>query len=167
MNQRPDKERLLAEVLSAEPDAEFSANVLTETLRGVRRQRRVRQVRRYGMVLAAVVAVTFVSSQLLRRPAQPTRAELPKPPGCQLVFTQPLIPSQLTETRLFSPDQPVVTTTSVNLVETTTGGFGEIGDDELISLAAPKVVALVRRGPHEAELVFVSSSTEDSSTQQN
>ena len=162
-----DKERLLTDVLNAEPDAAFSANVLTETLRGVRRQRRMRQIRRYSAVLVAVVAVTLVSSQFLRRTAAPRRVELAKPANYQRVSTQPLIPSQLIETRLFSPDQHVVTTASVNLIETTAGGFGEIGDDELISLAAPKVVALVRRGPHEAELVFVSAPTEDTSTQQN
>ena len=54
MKQRTDRERLLDEVLSAEPDSAFSANVLAETLRGVRRQRHVRQIRRYGVVLAAV-----------------------------------------------------------------------------------------------------------------
>ena len=161
MNREPDKERLLADVLGPEPDAEFSAAVLTQTLRGVRRQRRVRQFRRYGVVLAAVVTATVVSTQLLRRPTSPTLAELPKPSSYQLVLTQPLTADQVTETRLFSSDQPV-TTASVNLIETDTGGFSEIGDDELISLAAPNVVALVRRGPHEAELVFVASPTEDS-----
>jgi hypothetical protein len=167
MNPGTEKERLLADVLSAEPDAQFSANVLTETLRRVRRQRRMHRVRRYGAVLATVLVVTLVSSQFLRRPAAPRPVELAKPQSYEWVFTQPLLTSQLTETRLFSPDQPVVTTARVNLIKTTTGGFDLISDDELISLAAPKVVALVRRGPHEAELVFVSSPTEDSSAQQN
>ena len=167
MNQRTDNERLLADVLSAEPDSEFSANVLEQTLRGVRRQRTIRQVRRYSVAVAAVVAATFVSSQLLRRPTTPTLAIAPKPSSYQLVVTQPLTSTQIAETRFFSPDQQIVSTASVDLIQTRSGGFGEIGDDELISLAAPNVVALVRRGPHEAELVFVSSPTEDSSSQQN
>ena len=166
MKQKTDNERLLADVLSSESDSAFSAKMLAETLRGVRRQRRVRQVRRYGVALVAVVAATLVSSQLWRRPAAPTVAIAPKPSPYQLVVTQPLTSAQVTESRFFSPDHPV-STSSVNLIQTRPGGFGEIGDDELISLAAPNVVALVRRGPHDVELVFVSSPTEDSSAQQN
>jgi hypothetical protein len=166
MNPRTDKERLLADVLHAEPDAEFGSNVLTETLRGVRRQRRVRQVQHYSLALAAIMVVTFFSTQLLRQPTAPGLANSPKPLTYQLVATQPLPAGQIAATRAFVPDQPV-TTASVSLIETDIGGFGEIGDDELISLAAPNVVVLVRRGPHEAELVFVSAPAEGSSTQQN
>jgi len=166
MKQKTDNERLLADVLSAEPNSEFSANVLAETLGVVRRQRRVRQVRRYGAALATVIAAALVSSHFLQRPTAPSLATAPKPPTYQLIVTQPLTPVQITETRRFSPDQQVPIA-SVNLIQTATGGFGEIGDDELISLAAPNVVALVRRGPHEAELIFVAAPTEDSSAQQN
>jgi hypothetical protein len=167
MSRRTDNERLLADVLAPEPNSEFGANVLAETLQGVRRQRRVRQVRRYGAALALLVAVSLASSHLLRSGAKPKLAQLPKPTSYQLVVTQPLAPGQITGTQLLSPNQQIVSTAGVALIQTTAGGFGEIGDDELISLAAPNVVALVRRGPHEAELVFVSSPPEDSSAQQN
>ncbi|HEY9174624.1 MAG TPA: hypothetical protein VI136_20250 [Verrucomicrobiae bacterium] len=40
-------------------------------------------------------------------------------------------------------------------MSTVLGGYREIGDDALLALAAPRVAALVRRGPHEAELIFV------------
>jgi len=164
---RTDKERLLADVLNPETNSDFSADVLAETLRGVRRQRRVRQVRRYGAALALLVALSLVSSHFVRSGAKPKLVQLPKSTGYQLVATQPLASGQITGTQLLSPDQQIVSMARVALVQTTTGGFGEIGDDELISLAAPNVVALVRRGPHEAELVFVSSPPEDSSAQQN
>jgi len=166
MRQPTDKERLLAEVLSTEPDSEFSANVLAETLRGVRRQRRVWQVRRYGAALAVLIVAALASSRFLRSGAKPELAHLPQPANYQPVVTLPLTSAQVTESRFFSPDQQVATA-SVTMIQTTPGGFGEIGDDELLSLAAPNVVALVRRGPHDAELVFVSSPTEDSSGQQN
>ena len=48
MNRRTDNERLLDDVLAPESGSEFGATVLAETLRGVRRQRRARQVRRIG-----------------------------------------------------------------------------------------------------------------------
>ena len=167
MKQNTDNERLLADLLSSEPDSKFSANVLAETLRGVRRQRRVRQVRRYGVALAALIALALASSHFLRTGAKPELARLPQPSSFQLVVTQPLGSDQFIETQSLSSNQQIASTADVNLIQTSTGGFGEIGDDELISLAAPNVVALVRRGPHEAELVFVSSPTEDSSAQQN
>lgn len=167
MKQNTDNERLLADLLSSEPDSKFSANVLAETLRGVRRQRRVRQVRRYCVALAALVAIALASSHFLRTGAKPGLARLPQPSSFQLVVTQPLGSDQFIETQSLSSNQQIASTADVNLIQTSTGGFGEIGDDELISLAAPNVVALVRRGPHEAELVFVSSPTEDSSAQQN
>ncbi|HEX5218161.1 MAG TPA: hypothetical protein VFZ59_01220 [Verrucomicrobiae bacterium] len=171
MNREPDKERLLADVLGTEPDAEFSAGVLAQTLRGVRRQRRVRQVRRSGAVLVVLVAAALASSHFLRNNTKPELARLPQPTSYQptsyqLVTTHPLTPDQLINTQALSPEQQAVSA-RVAVVQTSPGGFGEIGDDELLSLAAPNVVALVRRGPHEAELVFVSAPTEDSSTRQN
>ena len=166
MKEKTDHERLLVEVLSSGSDSAFGANVLAETLRGVRRQHRMRQVRYYGVALATVIAVALVASHFWQRPIASTLANQPPPSAYQLVVTTPLTSSQITETRSFSADQAVAAS-RVSLVHTTTGGFGEIGDDELLSLAAPNVVVLVRRGPHEAELVFVSAPTGDSSTQAN
>ena len=166
MKRSPDKEQLLAAVLSADPDSEFSANVLADTLRGVRRQRRVRQARRYGSALAVLLAAVLASRHFLRSGAKPELARLPQATNFQMVATQPLTAGQITESRRFSPDQQV-TTATVNVIKTISGGFDEIGDDELIALAAPNVVALVRRGPHEAELVIVSSPPDDSASQQN
>ena len=167
MKQGTDKERLLADVLNPDTDSDFSADVLAETLRGVRRQRRVRQIRRYGATLAAFVAVALASNHWLQNSRMPKLANAPTPTNYQLVTTQPLTGGQVTGTQPLALGQQVTSTAGVNLVQTAPGGFGEIGDDELISLAAPNVVALVRRGPHEAELVFVSSSSENSTSQQN
>jgi hypothetical protein len=127
----------------------------------------MRQVRRCGAVLVLLIAAGLASSYFLRSGAKPELARSPQPGAYQLVATQPLTTDQLTSTRSLPPEPKVVSTANVAWVQTSPGGFDEIGDDELISLAAPNVVALVRRGPHEAELVFVSAPTEDSSPQQN
>lgn len=47
-------------------------------------------------------------------------------------------------------------------VVTIRGAYREVGDDELIALAAPHVVALVRRSPNHAELVFLPEPEADS-----
>jgi hypothetical protein len=166
MNRRTDNEHLLDDVLAPESGSEFGANVLAETLRGVRRQRRGHQVRRVGGALVVLV-VALTSSHFLRRGVKPELAHAPPPLNYQLVVNQPLTADQTVSTHPLTPEQSVTSTITARLVLTVAGGFGEIGDDELLSLAAPQVVALVRRGPHEAELVFVSSSVENSDSHQN
>jgi hypothetical protein len=49
---------------------------------------------------------------------------------------------------------------NVHLVQTSQGDgqFREIGDDELLALAEPKPAALVRLGPHTAELVVLNAT---------
>jgi len=72
-----------------------------------------------------------------------------------------------TGTQPLAPNQLAVSIATVREVQTVAGSFREVGDDELMALAAPQVVALVRRSPHEAELIFVSSPSEDSDSPQN
>jgi hypothetical protein len=50
---------------------------------------------------------------------------------------------------------PQVAEFTTPTIRTYGGGFREVGDDELLALAAPQTAALIRRGPHEAELVLV------------
>lgn len=167
MSRRTDNERLLNDVLIPESGSEFGATVLAETLRGVRRQRRARQVRRIGGALVVLLAVALTSSHFLRRGVKPELVHTSPPLNYQLVVNQPLTADQTISTYALTPEQSVTPTATAQLVSTVAGGFGEIGDDELLSLAAPQVVALVRRGPHEAELVFVSSPVENSDSHQN
>jgi hypothetical protein len=167
MKPRTDHERLLADVLAAEADPAFSAGVLAATLRQAQRRRRGRQVRQCGGALAVLLAVAFGASPLFRSSPKLESVQLPSPPSYRLVLSQPLPPDQIVSTRSFALHQTVTFTETVNVVQTTPGGFREIGEDELIALAAPSVVALVRRGPHEAELVFVSVPPEPSDAHPN
>jgi len=167
MKQRTDNERLLADVLTPETDSEFSANVLAATLRGVRRQRHARQLRRYGGALAVLLAVAFTASLVLRQSVKPELVQVPQPLSYQLVVSQPLTASQWVTTEPLTSNQSIVSTATSQLVQTVAGGFEEIGDDKLLSLAAPQIVALVRRGPNEAELIFVSPLPENSDSHQN
>ena len=71
MSKRTDHEQLLAEVLTPESDSRFAEQVLAATLCGVRRQRRVLRVRRFGGALVGLLAVAFASSFLFRREVGP------------------------------------------------------------------------------------------------
>ena len=163
MKPQTDHERLLTEVLATEADADFSAGVLAATLRQARQQRRWRRIRQSSGALVVLLAIALGSCQLIRRGAAPETIPMPPPVSYELVLSQPLRSSQIASTTPLTPLLTVASTATASLVQTAPGGFGEIGDDELMALAAPNVVALVRRGPHEAELVFVSAPAEASS----
>ena len=158
MNRRTENERLLDAVLADESDAGFDAALLNETLRHVRRRKQRRQARRIGalaLVLGIAIGICYRSTPRI------AREEIVNSPvaSYQLVVSRPLLPGQILTT---SPGaiQPVwVSAVTMELVHTTAGGYHEVGDDELIALAAPQIVALVRRGPHEAELVFLPPPT--------
>jgi len=168
MNQRTDKESLLADVLAEESRGEFSAALLGETLRHARRRRRWRQMRRVSGALALLVIAGFGFWQVATRPiGQEETARLQKPPPAfHLVISEPLAIGQVVTTRSLPLEQQSVAPSKTAVVHTRDGEFREVGDDELLALASPQIVALVRRGPHAAELVFVLPP-ETSPTQQN
>jgi hypothetical protein len=161
MSRQTDNERLLVEVLNPEADSAFSEEVLAATLRDVRRRRRMLQVRNFGGgALLVLAAIAVAASLVLRRNATPELAQTPGPTNYQLVVTQPLAAEQVVRTQPLAREQFAVATVPVSVIPTVRGGFREIGDDELLALAAPQVVALVRRGPDLAELVFLPPPTE-------
>jgi hypothetical protein len=161
MSRQTDNERLLEDVLAPEADSGFSAEVLAATLRGVRRRRRVRQVRNFGGGALVVLAVLAVAASLvLRRNPAPELAQTPGPANYRLVMTQPLAAEQVVRSQPLAREQFAVATAPVPAIPTVGDGYREIGDDELLALAAPQVVALVRREPDFAELVFLPPAHE-------
>jgi hypothetical protein len=169
MNQRPDHKDLLADVLAEESRAGLHTAILGETLRHVRRRRQWRQVRRAGAVLATVLIVGLA---VLRNNSSRTGSvEIAKPqsapPGYELVLSQPMNPAQVVSTQPLAAERFITGQNSVAQVSTRTGGFREVGDEELLTLAEPQIAALVRRGPHQAELVFVSHTGSQDGVNQN
>jgi len=165
MNRRTDNERLLDEVLADESGAGFDAALLDETLRHVRRRKQWRRARSIG-ALALVVGIGIaVWHRPTPRVTWPEIASLPDA-HYQLVVSQPLLPSQVVTTSPGTAQPVLVSAVPLELIHTSAGGYHEVGDDELIALAAPQIVALVRRGPHEAELVFLPPPAE-AAPQQN
>ena len=154
MNDLRHNERLLSDVLREGVSADFREGLLNQTLRLARRHRRFRQARRAATALAVVVGLGLVVWQRLPSTLRPTG--FPAKPYT-VVRTHPLPAAAWVATIPLSPAHLVASAKSRNIVVTARAGVPvrEISDDELLALA-PTPAALVRFGPHSAELVLVS-----------
>ena len=159
MNDLGHNERLLADVLGEGGAADFREGLLHETLRLARRRRRVRQVRRTASALAVLVGLGFLVWR--HSPSGLSPAPVPAKPYA-LVRTQPLSPTAWVATRPLSRANLVVSASTGNIVVTAQAAVPvrEINDDDLLALL-PRPAALVRYGPHSAELVFVNAADRD------
>ena len=159
MNEPGHNDRLLADVLSEGVAADFREGLLNETLRLARRRRGFRQVRRAASALAVLVGLGLLVWHQF--PSVPAPAALPGRPYA-IILTQPLPQAAWVATRPLSPANLVISARTGNIVVTANAGVPvhEINDDELLALV-PRPAALVRHGPHSAELVFVSLEDRD------
>ena len=159
MNDPGHNERLLADVLGEGGAVDFREGLLNKTLRLVRRRRHFRQVRRTASALTVVLGLGLLVWRFSPSGLGPAR--VPAKPYT-LVRTQPLPPAAWVATRPLSPANLVASVATGNIILTTQAAkpVHEINDDELLALV-PKPVALVRHGPHLAELVFVNPSDRD------
>jgi hypothetical protein len=158
MNKRTDNDELLEDVLAGDVGAGFRAASLENLLRLARRRRRTRIVQRVGVVAALLLLSAFGTIRYLT--TKPAQLQLTQTqtitPGLNWIVSQPLAPTQIVTSFSLTPEQTVTSLERPNLVHTIPGNFREVGDEELLALAAPQIAALVRWGPHEAELVFVA-----------
>jgi hypothetical protein len=148
-------ERFLADVLGEGISADFREGLLRETLRLARRRRHFLQMRQTASALAVLVGLGLLVWH--RLPSRLGPAAMPTRPYT-IVHTQPLPPAAWVATRPLSPANHVVSASMGNIVVTAKAGVPvrEISDDELLAIV-PKPAALVRLGPHSAELVFVNA----------
>ena len=160
MNRPTDHEHLLAEVLAGEDAAGFREALFSETLRLARRRRHFRQARRAAAVMAVFVGLGWLGWHSLPRQGKSPEA---MQQNYAVVHSQPLPAAARVMTRPLAVDQRVASFTNVQRVQTAQGGgqLREIDDDELLALAGPKPAALVRRGPHTAELIVLNSPDEE------
>jgi hypothetical protein len=152
----PDRNKpLLSDVLAEDTNADFRQALLGHTLRIVRRKRRFRKVRQGAYASLMVVALALISVHFfIPKPPAPKRLE----PSYTLVMTQPLPASAVLST---SPDHSVTTISTSPTVEwiaTTESSpiLHQLDDDELLALL-PSPALLIRRGPHNAEVVFANT----------
>jgi hypothetical protein len=157
MNLPPENERLLNDLLAEGAPADFRQGLLGQTLNLARRRRRWRQTRRAATALAVLVGLAVLWWR-----AAPRHESAPAPvaaqPGVVRVQTSRLPARALTHTLPLPAELQVTSVATVPVVSTlpSSGRFQELSDNELLALVAPKPAALVWRGPHSAELVFMS-----------
>ncbi|HEX3720923.1 MAG TPA: hypothetical protein VH595_23475 [Verrucomicrobiae bacterium] len=158
MNNRADEDDLLAAMLAEGSPPDFRAALLGQTLRSARRRRRVRQARRVGGVLIALLLTAIVVKHKLSKPSVilPLVAKQEAPVNYNLVRTQPLSANEVTTTRPFSGMQLLSSVSAVAEVATANGGYRQIDDHELLALLSGRPAVLIRTGPHSEELVFAS-----------
>jgi hypothetical protein len=159
VNNPKQNERLLVDVLEEGTSAAFREGLLQETLRLAHRRRRFHQGWRAASALAVLACLGLLVWRQFPSGLRP--ASLPTKPYA-LVRTQPLPPAAWVATKPLSSANLLVSTSLGNIVLTAKVAVPvrEINDDELLALA-PKPAALVRRGPHLAELVLVSTEDRD------
>jgi hypothetical protein len=157
-------ERLLSDVLGEDTEAGFREGLLKETLRLARRRRGFRQLGKSASLLVVLAGLGLLVWHQF--PSVRIPASLPAKPYV-MVRTQPLSPAALVKTRPLPPASLVTSVRTGNIVVTAAAAspVREVNDDELLSLA-PQPAALVRFGPHNAELVFVDSANREA-LQQN
>ena len=160
MNRQNDNERLLADVLAGGDAAGFREALLSETLRLARRRRHFRRARQAAAVVAMLAGIALLAWHSL--PPQVKSPEARRQ-NYAVVHSQPLPAAALVMTRPLANDRLVASFTNVQRVQTAPRGgqFREIDDDELLALAEPKPAALVRLGPHTAELIVLNSTDQE------
>jgi hypothetical protein len=164
MNNHADKENLLAEVLAEASPADFRAAMLAETLRLARRRRQFRQARQVGGVLMVMGLVVILFTQKFSKSpviSQPLAKKNVKQ-NYELVLTQPLPASAVINTRTFTASQSFSAAGTVVEISTTTNGFREINDNQLLALLPDKPAVLIRTGPDSEELVFANADDQKS-----
>jgi hypothetical protein len=158
---RTDQERLLNDVLADEAETGPNAASLDQLLQLARRQRRVRLVRRACGV--SVIAVVVMSAFLFQSSTQKPQTELARKPimpaSYETVVSFALKSEQLVGSQPLLPEQMVLADSAVTVIYTTEANFQPVNDEQLLELTKPNIAVLVRRGPHEAELVFVEPAT--------
>ena len=161
MNRPIDNERLLDDVLSEAVPADFRKALLGETLRLARRHRRWRQTYRAAALLVALgLLAVLVWQNFPPPPLAPIPVVKAKFKGYELVRTRPLSAGAIIVTRPLSAVQLVASGATSKMVQTSSGHFQVINDDELLALIASRPAGLVRVGPHSERLIFANPDDE-------
>jgi hypothetical protein len=156
VNDKNENYDLLADVLAEAEPSGFRQALLGETLRQVRRRRRLRRSRPFVTVVALGVIVALIVSHF-RRPRAPVL-------GYELVATQSFSPERIVTTQSFDRERLIASVASVPTLHTPLGGSGIqlLDDRQLLAVAGEANGAvLIRVGPHEQRLIFVGRGAQN------
>jgi DNA-binding phage protein len=145
---RAGEQQLLADVLDLGPTA--PQDFLSETLRLVRRKRRMRQV----CQSAGLTAVLLAAALLCWPRPEPTAPTLTnKPSVLRVVTTRPMKPSAFIRTDPRSVQWITSSEASVAVFSTPPMRIEELTDEQLLARMGKAPVILVRHTTNEAELI--------------
>jgi hypothetical protein len=152
---RKDTQQLLDDVLGDAAPEDFRAGLLDQTLRQVRRRRRVR---RWNRSIAAAAGLIVVSLTLWKMISPGSKLMEQRVPALVVIHSRPLDSSMVVETEPGAVNLVVSSASNLALVETgrRRSQFREIDDEGLLAFMQGKPVALVRHGPNQAELIFLN-----------
>jgi hypothetical protein len=170
MKSKTEVERLLDDIFSDAAPEPFRTQLLEVTLRRARVHRRISLARRTAAVALLVVTTVglwgwreVMVSDPLRQAKVTVRQPVSGLPSYGLIRTLPTEPARLIATT--PGTTPVVLTAPASVAVVATQPeqrlFSEINDDQLLMLLAERPAVLVRRGPHDAELVVWGKEVED------
>jgi hypothetical protein len=156
MNRKTDNEWL--DDIFAAPE-NFREALLGETLRHVRRRRFRRTRNAAGIFIALTLFGVFIlQKDLSRQPVSfvsaPVAETIQK--NYRLIRTQPLPARDIVTTQPLVMKNMIASTAVVKMIQTTTGNYRVIDDDELLALIGSHPAVLVRAGKNSEELVFAN-----------
>src|SRR5271170_4141886 len=151
MRNKTDNESLLDDVFAAD----FRETMLDETLRLVRHRRR--QTRNVAGIFAALALLgIFVWQKNLPQKtivvsAPSPVAKITFPKNYELIRTQPFSAGAIVTTHSLVTGKFIASVATIEVVQTTTGNYRVIDDDELLALLASHPAILVRTGKNSEE----------------
>jgi hypothetical protein len=153
MDLKPKHDDLIDDLLSESAPTGFRSALLADTLRRARRRRWKRRGSRVTFAAAMVFIVGFLVWQRVSTESISVRPNV----NYVLIETKLLPPVPTVTTQPLSAERMVATFTSIRAVNTRLSPMELriINDDELLALAAPRIPALVRTGPHTQELILL------------
>ena len=159
MKNNSESEELLHDIVEDAAPAAFRAGLLDKMLHEVQRHKHTRQRNRRLVVVACIVAALGLVARFLPLRSHP-RSAAPDP---LTVHSQPLEPVIIVATKPGGVDIIKSSPNTVAWVRAPEQGklFEVVGDGDLLSLLAGHPAALVRRGPGQAELVFVNPADQN------
>jgi hypothetical protein len=158
-----NKNDLLKDVFADSAPLAFREVLLSETLRQARHRQQVRKTNHALLVSAVAFVLAAILWEALPRRHRPESIVAKVQPtdahGVRVVRTQPLALALVIKTEPGFANVVSSSPTDVVLLESRPGPdlYAELNDEQLLGLFDEGRAALVRHGPHQAELVFVEA----------
>jgi hypothetical protein len=145
------------DILSEVAPSEFREALLNQTLSRVRRRKQARRLGKGAIVAALIIGTGLLLWQgRTNKTVKPPNLEVSK---VEVIRSRPLAASMVVVTVPGLVELVSSKSTEIVFVDTEAPQqeFRRINDEELLALTEGKPAALIRKGPHEAELLIVDA----------